>query len=57
VVIPGVEKENIFFKITGVSFYVKAQKEGFTYFDSYSISCPVDPEKAVARYSNDILKV
>jgi HSP20 family molecular chaperone IbpA len=57
VVLPGVEKENISFKLTDVSFYVKAQKEGLTYLDSYSICCPVDPEKAVARYSNGVLKV
>ncbi len=57
VVLPGVEKENISFKIDENSFYVKASKEGVTYLDSYSIACPVDPEKAVAKYSNGILTV
>lgn len=57
VVLPGVEKENISFKITDVSFYIKAKKEGVTYVDSYSICCPVNPEKAVAKYSNGVLKV
>jgi len=57
VVLPGVEKEDISFKITDVSFYVRARKEGVTYLDSYSISCPVNPGKAVAKYSNGVLKV
>lgn len=57
VVLPGVEKEDISFKLTDVSFYVRAKKEGVTYLDSYSICCPVNPEKAVAKYSNGVLKV
>ena len=57
VVLPGVEKEDISFKITDVSFYVRARKEGVTYLDSYSICCPVNPGKAVAKYSNGVLKV
>ncbi len=27
------------------------------YLDSYSICCPIDPEKTVAKYSNGVLKV
>jgi HSP20 family protein len=57
VVLPGVEKKDISFKLTDVSFYVRAKKEGVTYLDSYSICCPVNPEKAVAKYSNGVLKV
>ncbi|MGB9940739.1 Hsp20/alpha crystallin family protein [Methanosarcina sp.] len=57
VVLPGVEKKNISFKLTNDSFYVSGKKEGVTYLDSYSIGCPVDPEKAVAKYSNGVLKV
>jgi HSP20 family protein len=57
VVLPGVEKKDISFKITESSFYVKAKKEGVTYLDSYSICCPVEPEKAVVKYSNGVLKV
>jgi len=36
---------------------VKVSKEGVGYADSYSICCPADPEKAVAKYSNGVLKV
>ncbi len=51
------KKQDISFKITDVSFYVKAKKEGVTYLDSYAICCPVNPDKAVANYSNGGLKV
>ena len=57
VVLPGVEKKDITFKITENGFYVKATKEGVEYADSYSVCCPVSPEKAVANYSNGVLKV
>jgi HSP20 family molecular chaperone IbpA len=57
VILPGIEKKDISFKIDANSFYVAASKEGVTYLDSYSIACPVDPEKAVANYSNGVLKV
>ena len=57
VILPGVEKKDISFKIDESSFYVAASKEGVTYLDSYSIACPVDPEKATAKYSNGVLKV
>jgi HSP20 family molecular chaperone IbpA len=57
VVLPGVEKKDISFKLSEDSFYVKASKEGTDYLDSYSICCPVDPEKAVAKYSNGVLTV
>ena len=57
VILPGVKKEDISFKITDSSFYISAEKEGVTYVDSYSICCPVNPDKAVAKYSNGVLKV
>ena len=57
VVLPGVEKKDISFKITEDSFYVAARKEGVQYLDSYSTCCPVNPEKAIAKYSNGVLKV
>jgi HSP20 family protein len=57
VVLPGVEKKDISFKITEDGFYVKATKEGVEYADSYAVCCPVSPEKAVANYSNGVLKV
>ena len=57
VVLPGVEKKDISFKFTEDSFYIAASKKGVQYLDSYAICCPVNPEKAVAKYSNGVLKV
>src|ERR1035437_11202272 len=57
VVLPGVEKKDISFKITEDSFYVAASKEGVQYLDNYSICCPVNSRKAVAKYSNGVIKV
>jgi len=57
VILPGFEKKDIAFKISDNGFYVRAKKEGFEYADSYAFCCPVEPEKAVANYSNGVLKV
>lgn len=57
VVLPGVEKKDVSFKLTEDSFYVAANKVGVKYVDSYSTCCPVDPKKAVAKYENGVLKV
>ena len=57
VILPGVEKKDISFKISNSGFYVKATKEGVEYADSYAFCCPVEPEKAVANYLNGVLKV
>jgi HSP20 family protein len=57
VVLPGVEKKDISFKLTEDSFYVAANKAGVKYLDSSSTCCPVVPEKAVAKYTNGVLKV
>lgn len=57
VILPGVEKKDISFKLTSDSFFVSGKKEGVTYLDSYPTGCPVVPEKAVAKYLNGILRV
>jgi Molecular chaperone (small heat shock protein) len=57
VALPGVEKKDISFKISDSGFYVRATKEGVKYADSYAFLCPVEPEKAVANYSNGLLTV
>ncbi|HII79134.1 MAG TPA: Hsp20/alpha crystallin family protein [Methanosarcina sp.] len=57
VVLPGVEKKDISFKVVEDGFYIKATKEGVEYVDSYAVCCPISPEKATATYSNGVLKV
>ena len=44
-------------KLDEDSFYVVANKAGVKYLDTYSTCYPVDPKKAVAKYSNGVLKV
>ncbi|AKB23871.1 putative small heat shock protein [Methanosarcina sp. MTP4] len=57
VILPGIEKENISFKLGEDGFYVKATKKGVEYVDSYSICFPVNTDKAATTYSSRILKV
>lgn len=57
VILPGVEKKDISFKLSEDGFYIRATKGDFEYADSYVFCCPVEPEKAVANYSNGLLKV
>ena len=49
VVLPGVEKKDISFKLDEDSFYLVANKESAKYVASYSTCCHVDPKKAVAK--------
>lgn len=57
VILPGVEKKDISFKVVEDGFYIKATKEGVEYANSYAVCCPIIPEKATATYSNGVLKV
>jgi HSP20 family protein len=56
-ILPGIEKKDISFKLDENSFYLVANKEGVKYVASYSTCCPVDAKKAIAKYENGILKV
>jgi HSP20 family protein len=38
-------------------FYVVAMSEDTKYMGSYALICPVQPEKAIASYSNGLLTV
>jgi HSP20 family protein len=57
VVLPGVEKKDISFKLDDNNFYLVANKENVKYVASYPTCCPVDGKKAVAKYENGVLKV
>lgn len=37
--------------------YLVAKKEGTEYMGSYALVCPVQPEKAIAKYANGMLTV
>ena len=55
--LPGVNKEDIVFKVTENSFSVKGQAEDVEYAGTFTICCPVVPEKAVAKHTNNMLIV
>lgn len=57
IILQGVEKKNISFKVMKDEFYIKATKEGVEYADSYAVCCPISPEKGRTTYSDGILKV
>jgi HSP20 family molecular chaperone IbpA len=55
--LPGVEKKDIDLKIHDDSFYLIASREDLVYVANYATCCPVDPEKATAKYKNGLLKL
>ncbi len=55
--LPGVNKKDIELRIYENGFYIVAKKEGTKYMGSYSLFCPVQPNKAIAEYSNGLLTV
>lgn len=55
--LPGAEKESISLKMHEDSFFIKAETEDTVFVGSYTVCCEIDPEKAVAKYKNGLLKV
>jgi len=55
--LPGVERKDIDLKIHDDSFYLSAPRENILYVANYATCCPVDPEKATAKYKNGLLRV
>ena len=55
--LPGVKKEEIVLKFSEDSFSVMAHSDEVEYAGTYSTCCPVEPDKAVAKYVNDMLIV
>jgi HSP20 family molecular chaperone IbpA len=55
--LPGVDKNNIDLQFYEDGFYVVAKGENTRYMGSYSIIFPVQPEKAIANYSNGLLTI
>jgi HSP20 family protein len=55
--LPGVNKKDIELRFFEDGFYIVAKKEGTKYMGSYALVCPVQPEKAIAEYSDGLLTV
>jgi len=55
--LPGVDKKDIDLRFYDDGFYIVAYKEDTKYMGSYALICPVQPERAIANYSNGLLTV
>ena len=53
----GVDKDDIDLRFFDEGFYLVAKKEGTKYMAPYALVCPVQPEKAIAKYANGMLTV
>jgi HSP20 family molecular chaperone IbpA len=57
IVLPGVDKDDIDLRFYEDGFYITANKEDLKYMGSYSLLFPIQPEKAIAEYSNGLLTI
>jgi HSP20 family molecular chaperone IbpA len=55
--IPGVQKEDIDFKLNHDGFSLKAEKNDAEYVSTGSFCCPVEIEKTEANYENGLLLI
>ena len=55
--LPGVSKNDINLKMHEDSFNLIAPREEFDYVTTLSMCCPVDPNRAKAKYANGLLKI
>jgi HSP20 family protein len=55
--LPGANKKDIELRFFEDGFYIVAKKEGIKYMGSYALVCPVQPDKAIAEYSDGLLTV
>ena len=53
----GVDKKNIDFEMSDMSFCLKAPKNGTEYFGCWVLAHPVHPDKAKAVFKNGLLTV
>ena len=55
--LPGVEKETIKLRMGEETLFVVGDTERVRYVGSYTLCCPVEPEKATSTYKNGLLKI
>ena len=57
IVLPGVPKENVKLRMHEDSFSLSAPKEDVEYVTALSFCCPVNPDKAKAKYKDGLLRL
>jgi len=55
--LPGVEKQDITLSMHEDSLFIRASREDMEYVGSYALCCPIDYEKAKAKYNNGLLSI
>ena len=56
--LPGVKKEHIIIRMVENGFLLSAKgRDGIEFLSTYSLCCPVKPDKAEAIYENGLLTI
>lgn len=55
--LPGVEKKDITLSMHEDSFFIQAGRGDLEFVGSYAVCCPIDYEKAKAKYNNGLLSI
>ena len=55
--LPGVKMEDISLMMKADSFCLRATRGDLEYHGDYDIYCPIDPDKAEAKYMNGLLRI
>jgi HSP20 family molecular chaperone IbpA len=55
--IPGVKKEDVNVRMTDEGFYLSAPREDIEYVSALAFCCPVQQDKAEAKYEDGLLKI
>lgn len=55
--LPGVERQSITLSMHADSFFIRASREDLEFVGSYAVCCPIDFEKAKAKYNNGLLSI
>jgi HSP20 family molecular chaperone IbpA len=55
--LPGVEKKDISLSMHEDSFFIQASRDDLEFVGSYAVCCPIDTEKAKAKYNNGLLSI
>jgi HSP20 family molecular chaperone IbpA len=55
--LPGVEKKDIVLSMHEDGFFIQASRDDLEFVGSYAVCCPIDTDKAKAKYNNGLLSI